>query len=51
MLRLERTFNILIELLIGASSLSGVQVAATSDATIGGTKIERRRYDVEVSEG
>lgn len=39
MLRLERAFDILVQLLVRAGGLCGVQVATTGDAAVGGAEV------------
>jgi hypothetical protein len=47
MLRLERLLDILVELLVGAGGLGGIEVAAACNVAIGRVEIERARYYVK----
>lgn len=49
MLGFQRALDILVEFLLGAGGLSSVEVAATSDATIRGAEVQRRRDHIEIS--
>lgn len=40
MLRLERLFNVLVQLLVGAGRLCRIQVATANDVTIGSAKVQ-----------
>jgi hypothetical protein len=40
----------LVEFLVGTCSLSRVEIASTSDATIGSSEVEGRRDGIEIAE-
>jgi hypothetical protein len=49
MLLLERIFDILVQLLVAASSFGCVEVATANDVQIGGREVEGIRNDLEVA--
>lgn len=51
MLGLEGAVNVLIELLVAAGSLCGVEIAAACDVAVGRVKVEGARDDIKVAKG
>jgi hypothetical protein len=49
MLLLERVFNVLVKLLVAASSFGCVEVATANDVQIGRREVEGIRDDLEVA--